>query len=162
MLALSPDTPWPEDLNPDSSSVFVHNELQASAGCAAIWDVLVEADAWPTWYPRCKDVELEGVGRRLSPGASFRWSTNGQRLRSTVRAFEPGRELAWDAHNPLIRVYHRWSLEERGGACFIVTEEAQRGALPWATRPFTRRLMLRAHQDWLERLDLRAGNPPAG
>jgi hypothetical protein len=161
MQASVPNVPWPENLNPDRSSVFVHNELRASADCAAVWQLLVEAAGWPSWYPRCKDVEVDGGSRRLSPGASFRWSTNGQRLRSTVRAFEPGRELAWEAHNRLIRVYHRWSFEEGDGGCLIVTEEAQRGLLPSATSPFTRRLMLRAHQEWLERLDERTRRPAA-
>jgi uncharacterized protein YndB with AHSA1/START domain len=147
---------WPEDLTPDRSSVFVHNELLIKASPAAVWRALVEAGDWPEWYPHCKNVRLAGGGDRLSADESFRWSTNGQRLRSRVRAFAPQREIAWDARNPLIRVYHRWSLEESGEDCFVVTEEAQRGILPSLTRPFTRRLMLRVHQDWLERLGARA------
>ena len=156
MVALPPQAVWPADLDPERSSVFVHNELQAGASCAALWDTLIEAPEWPAWYRHSKDVRLDDGGRRLSAGASFRWRASGQRVRSTVRVFEPGRELAWDATNPLVRVYHRWSFEERGEGCLIVTEEAQRGLLPSATRPIARRIMLAAHQEWLECLDRRA------
>jgi Polyketide cyclase / dehydrase and lipid transport len=152
----TPRSPWPEHLDPDSSSVFVHNELQTSASCAAVWDTLIRATEWPSWYRHARDVRLDDGAERLSADSSFRWQASGQRVRSSVRVFEPGRELAWDARNALIRVHHRWSFEERDAGCFIVTEEAQRGPLPWATRPIARRIMLGAHQEWLECLGRRA------
>ena len=82
-------TDWPEDLTPQRSSVYVRNELVMEAPCDAVWDVLAEAAEWPAWYSHCKNVRIEGGGARLEPGARFRWSTNGQPLRSRFSPSPP-------------------------------------------------------------------------
>lgn len=153
---------WPQDLTPQRSSVHVRNELAMSAPCEAVWDVLTEAAEWPSWYSHCKNVRIEGGGVRLTPGARFRWSTNGQPLRSRVLTFAPCERLSWDAVNPLIRVHHTWGFEATPEGCRVVTEETQRGVLPWSTRPITRRVMLRVHQQWLEGLAARAAERAHG
>jgi uncharacterized protein YndB with AHSA1/START domain len=151
---------WPQEISPANSPVHVRNELAIAAPPAAVWAVLVRASAWPSWYRQCRDVRLDGGGDDLTAGASFRWRTVGQSIRSQVKVFDPVTRLAWDAHNPRLRVLHAWEITETPTGCTVVTEECQQGLLPWTTRLIARRLMLRAHQEWL--VGLAAQALPAG
>ncbi|MGW1617182.1 hypothetical protein ACWCQZ_49230 [Streptomyces sp. NPDC002285] len=90
---------------------------------------------------------------QLADGLTFRWTTFGIRVTSTVREFLPARRLAWDGHALGSTGYHRWDLHlTPGGGCLVVTEETQHGPAARLLAPLTRRGLLHHHQYWLEGL----------
>lgn len=60
----------------------------------AVWEVLVDIDAWPQWGPTVSGAEVDGDG--LTLGATGRVRTAvGIELPFTITDFEPGRRWAW-------------------------------------------------------------------
>jgi hypothetical protein len=42
---------WPAEHAPADADLFAHNELLIHASCSIVWQHLVQAQAWPEWYP---------------------------------------------------------------------------------------------------------------
>ena len=148
-----PAPPWPPGHSPEGAPVFARNEGTVSIPPEQVWQLLIDATSWPQWYRNARKVVLDR-GDRLGPGSSFRWTTFGLRVRSTVTAFEPHSFLAWDGRALGSSGYHRWLLEPTAdGGTRVVTEEVQTGVsarlLGWWMRPG----LLREHQHWISQLD---------
>ncbi|MBH0776617.1 SRPBCC domain-containing protein [Nocardia bovistercoris] len=143
---------WPPGLTPPECAVHARNEIFTTVAAEELWPVLVAATAWPTWYSNSRAVVVPG-GRDLSDGVTFRWTTFGLRVSSTVREFVPARRLAWDGAALGSTGYHRWELTPtEDGGCHVVTEEVQRGTAARLLAPAMRRGLHRQHQRWLEAL----------
>ncbi len=148
---------WPEDLSPEGAPVVSYNALEIAAPVERVWAVLVRAVAWPSLYANCKDLQIEGhPGPDLGPGVFFTWRTFGLRVRTQVTAWEPERFLAWRGDTWYGRGYHLWRLEPTQQGCRLVTEEVQRGLVPWLGRLYLRPALHSWHQRWLEGLAARA------
>jgi hypothetical protein len=61
LASRSPDIHWPVGFVPASAGIFAHNELLINASCEQVWRHLIEAPAWPTWYPNAQGGEPEIV-----------------------------------------------------------------------------------------------------
>lgn len=70
---------WPGDYAPEKASFFVHNEIEINAPPQAVWDILIQAEAWPAWYKGAKDVKItNNATGRLESESVFSWKTMGQ------------------------------------------------------------------------------------
>jgi Polyketide cyclase / dehydrase and lipid transport len=118
---------WPQGLEPQNVDVFVHNEGWIDAPQGVVWEILVDATQWPTWYSNSADVKIDGGQPRLAQGVGFDWRTFGVLIRSTVDVFEPNREIGWSVDKPQFRVHHAWLLVPERGGTRVITEEAQKG-----------------------------------
>jgi hypothetical protein len=49
-----------------------------------------------------------------------------------------------------VDAYHGWLLEPAGNGTRVVTDETEKGPLPWVLRWYLRGALHRAHQEWLE------------
>lgn len=151
-MATLPLSPWPADLRPEGAPVWSRNELVIEASPEAVWSVLLRAGDWPSYYANARDVMIEGGAQELSADAVFTWRTFGIGVQTQVTAFEPARVLAWRGDSWLGRGFHTWLFEPVPEGCRLVTEEVQRGWLPWVARAYLRPGLLRWHQRWLEGL----------
>ena len=154
---------WPDRYAPGQAPVHVRNELLIEAPAEIVWAWLVQAPAWPTWYPNSHDVRIRGGSSgQLEPDTCFRWRTFGVSIRSTVLEFVPPERIAWNAFGIGVEAYHAWLLTPIPGGTHVLTEETQHG---WAARLVHLLLpgrMSRFHQLWLERLSKMArGGPPS-
>lgn len=147
---------WPECYAPGNTAVHVSNDIAIDAPPQAVWDVLVRAADWPSWYPNSRDVRIERGARDLSSGAHFTWKTFGIAVTSTVREFVPAERIAWDGSGFLMDVYHAWLIEPRPSGCWVLTKENQNGLATRAQALFAPSRMHNGHQLWLERLKARA------
>jgi hypothetical protein len=129
--------------------VYTRNELLVAAPPARVWARLVEAPAWPGWYPGARDVVLADGADRLGPGAAFDWTTLGVRVRCRVDLWRPHAALGWSGRALGSTGHHRWLLTPEGGGTRVVTEETQAGPVPAVGRWWLRRSLLRWHQLWL-------------
>jgi hypothetical protein len=90
--------------------------------------------------------------RQLGPGVEFRWTTFGIRVRSKITEFEPEQQIAWTARAFGVRVFHRWFFTTEGAGTLIVTEECEKGPLPWLIRRWMNPALHAGHRLWLESL----------
>ena len=151
---MSSEFPWPERHAPADCPVSSSNELLVDAPPAAVWDALVAAPGWPAIYGNAKRVEIDGGGDRLTDGVTFRWTTFGLRVETTVTEFVPARRPAWYGEGYGSSGYHSWTLHppDDGRRTLFVTEETQRGIVPWLARWYLTPALHRWHQRWLEGL----------
>ena len=155
---------WPEGLEPASCPVFVANEHDVAAPPAVVWKWLWRADLWPTWFKRSSKVRFEGgPAPKLDLGSRVVWHMLGAMIRVTVKVCEPPRALDWEGGANGVHAYHAWLLEPASGGTRVLTQETERGPLPWLLRWYLRGALHGAHRDWLESLGRVARNgPPPG
>jgi hypothetical protein len=154
---------WPKGFEPDEAAVYVRNERKFNVAPEIVWQWLVRAPLWPTWYANTKGVRIEtGDHRILGADSKFEWNVLGLSLKSTIEKFEHGKQLGWIADNDLIHACHFWDIRATSGGCYVVTEESQNGFLPSFFFFILRPMMFRANELWLSRLDdqARTGPPP--
>ncbi len=150
-----PDFRWPAGYDPAQAALYIRNTRRIGAAPEAIWAQLVAAPLWPQWYRFSKNVSLRDGGTELRAGSRFTWTTQGIRLETEVREFEPFRRLAWFATSPFVSAYHAWDLRPDGDTTVVVTDETQRGIMPALGSAIVRPMMLRAHDAWLAGLERR-------
>ena len=151
---------WPARYSPERATFFVHNELEIAAPPEVVWDLLMAAPAWPSWYEGAADVELIDGGDRLHPSAVFRWKTMGFRFESAVKEFDPPRRLSWETRRGTLKGYHAWLLVPTPTGTRVVTDEAQFGLLASLQRLFQPDKLRRLHDRWLLAIRERSGQPP--
>jgi uncharacterized protein YndB with AHSA1/START domain len=147
---------WPRGLEPRNVDVFVHNEGWIDASAEIVWANLIDATKWPSWYSNAADVRIAGDHAKLAQGVSFRWTTYGFPIESTVDTFEPGREIGWTVNTPDFRVHHAWVLVPERGGTRVITEEAQKGAEAVKFRLDQPNAMYDGHDWWLSALKARS------
>lgn len=147
----APEIHWPQGFTPRQADLFDHSELAVAAPCAIVWQALVEAPGWPTWYPNSENVRLE-QGSELASGTGFQWRTFGLEVVSKVHEFVPQQRLAWFGRARELEAYHTWLLLTQGPGCLVVTEEVVRGPAAVALRRDQPQAMHQGHTLWLERL----------
>lgn len=154
---------WPPPHEPSTVPVYAYNEIRTRLAPEQLWPVLIDATAWPRWYPNARDVAIQGGTDSLAGGSSFTWTTFGLRVTSTVQEFVPPRRLAWEGKARGSIGYHRWDIRPTAdGGSLIVTEEVQNGFLARVLSPLVRRGIERQHQRWLEALVRTAEAAPGG
>jgi uncharacterized protein YndB with AHSA1/START domain len=150
---------WPSAYWPEESSFFVHNEIDIQADPQVVWDILIQAEKWPSWYIGAKDVKVANNPTGILDRQSvFSWKTMGQHFETTViKEFEPPYRLSWEATKNDIRGYHAWLIipNEKGG-CKVVTSEAQHGFLTFMQKSFVPNKLRKLHDSWLEELKYKA------
>ncbi|MEV0001527.1 SRPBCC family protein [Micromonospora sp. NPDC050980] len=140
---------WPAGLEPHRASVSVRNEARVALAPEAVWERLVDATAWPSWYANAQRVVLDGQAR-LGPGVRFRWTTLHVRVTCVVDRWEPHRVLGWTGHALGSSGHHRWILTAVPGGTRVVTEETQTGLLPRLSSRWLSRSLRHWHQRWIE------------
>jgi hypothetical protein len=157
---IEPSFRWPEGFRPGEALLYVRNTRRIAQPAAAVWETLVHAPDWPSWYPNASNVILPDGAEQLGAGMKFRWTQTGMRLDTEVREFEPATRIAWFARSPLIQAYHAWDIQPDGDACFVVTDETQRGIVPRLFRPVLQPRMLTIHERWLACLEAASAPGP--
>lgn len=161
-LPQDPRVRWPAGLEPETSPVFAHNELQVAPPPSAIWAWLLAAPRWHEFYSNCWRMKLPGGARALAPAMRFTWWTLGVPVETVVEVFEPHRHLAWSGRGAGSRGYHAWLLEESHRGTRLVTEETQAGPVVQVLAPVLRQALLHFHQRWLQGLATVAKTGPPG
>ncbi|MBZ9758151.1 SRPBCC family protein [Mesorhizobium sp. ESP6-5] len=150
-----PDIHWPAGFEPDRADLFAHNEARLKVSCNTVWQQIVDARAWPTWYPNAQDVTLLDGAPLLGPDVRWTWTTFGLTIESRVHEFVPGRRLGWFGSAPgeAPAFYHTWLLRPDGDGCHVVMDEAGVGSGAAAFRKADEGRMHRGHALWLTTLE---------
>ena len=91
---------WPCDVNPDRADLFAHNDIVVNAPADVIWNHLVRASAWPSWYSNASDVVVNAPNGILGLGVTFDWITFGASIhqrgpRDRARARSTAELVVW-------------------------------------------------------------------
>jgi hypothetical protein len=119
----SADIHWPDGLDPTNADLFAHNEIVIEAPAQEVWQRLIAATTWPTWYSNAADVVVTNPSQLLDDGVSFEWSTFGLKISSTVAEFVPTARLGWYGRSQGLQAYHTWLLVPRERGTYVVMEE---------------------------------------
>lgn len=160
LAALRPEAEgirWPEEYRPEKAAFFVHNEITVQAPPDVVWDILVQAEAWPGWYEGAENVSIKPPARaRLEPEAVFTWKTMGLNLESRVAEFERPTRLAWESRKRVIRGYHAWLILPTETGCRVITDESFHGFLAYMQGTFIPNKLHRLHDVFLVELKKKA------
>jgi hypothetical protein len=44
------DIHWPDGFHPEQADFFAHNEIVVKASSKTVWDQIIEAEKWPSWF----------------------------------------------------------------------------------------------------------------
>jgi uncharacterized protein YndB with AHSA1/START domain len=148
---------WPADYRPETATFFVHNEIEIKAPPAVVWDILIQADAWPAWYVGAQNVSVKNSNTgRLEADSVFGWNTMGLRFESQIKEFVPPSRLSWESRKAVIKGYHAWLIIPTPEGCRVVTDESQNGFLASMQKVFIPNKLSRLHDVWLAELKAKA------
>jgi hypothetical protein len=104
----------------------------------AVWDLIANIDAWPSWNPDVQSAQLSG---NLEPGTTFDWKAGPGTIHSELTVVAEPSTISWTGSMPGIRANHTWKLEATEQGTQVTTEETWTGVLPrFFPRSMTRNL----------------------
>jgi hypothetical protein len=122
----------------------------------AVWDVLTDFAAWPSWNPDVKSMSFEGG---LAEGAEFRWKAGPGTISSTVRRVDRPRLIGWTGKTLGMSAVHVYRLEPRGRGTLVTTEESFDGLIARLARRPLRRMLTASLEAGLRALKTRVEAP---
>ena len=148
---------WPEQYDPRHSAIYALNDIDVKAPPEVVWNLLVDAKNWSSYFPPEDQVEILSGEPKLRLGIEFRRVTVGYPMSPVVTEFVPGRRLAWsttvDGDGTGSTAYHGWVITPTDEGCHVLSEETQPGdfflELIGRKNPGA---LYRYHQDWVEGL----------
>ncbi|MEV5976674.1 SRPBCC family protein [Streptomyces sp. NPDC052114] len=107
-----------------TAPVVVRRDLVVGAPPRRVWQLLTEVSSWPHWQP---DISAAAAELPLGADSTFRWSTGGLDIESTVYALRPPRRILWGGTAHGITGIHLWTLDAVGPSTHVRTEESWDG-----------------------------------
>ena len=153
----SKDIHWPDAFHPEQADLFAHNVIEVHASCEKVFANIVDAQAWPSWYPNSHNVKLlNSPDGKLHEGTRFSWDTFDVHIESRVHEFVPNSRIGWFGNGTGINAYHTFLLLKTDEGCHIVTEEVVKGPGAVEFREKQPNAMHAGHDLWLETLKQRS------
>lgn len=106
--------------------VVVKSEIEIAGAPEAVWDVLTDFRAWPSWNPDVKSMSFAG---EVAEGSEFKWKAGPGTITSTIRRVERPRLIGWTGKNPRYERRDVYRLEPRDGKTLVSTEESFDGLI---------------------------------
>lgn len=138
--------------------VLAAGEIEIASEPEAVWDVLTDFAAWPSWNPDVKSMAFEGG---LAEGAEFRWKAGPGTITSTIRRVERPLLIGWTGKTLGMSAVHVYRLERRDGGTLVTTEESFDGPIARLARRPLRRMLTTSLEAGLRALKTRVESPRA-
>lgn len=149
---------WPEEFNPEKAKWYVHNEIEIKAKPEVVWQILIDAKTWHTYYDGVQSpVEyFDTTATTLKNGLQFKMHTMGLKLTPVMKEFIPNERMAWEVRRGNLTGYHAWVIVPTATGCRLITPEAQNGFLTFLQKVFQPNKLLKLHDKWLKLIKERA------
>lgn len=149
---------WPEGYDPSVAKFYVQNEIEIAASPEVVWQILIDALEWESWYVGAKNLSFVNPDHtELKKDSQFNWETMGMKFpNTTIKAYEPDRYLAWESLKKSIQGYHVWLIIPTELGCKVITEETQNGWLTFFEKTFQGKKLKGLHDIWLAELKAKA------
>lgn len=143
---------WPAEFRPEESRWYVYNEIEIYAKPEVVWNILIEAHQWHTFYKGVQSpvVYLDSAATCLRNGLSFKMHTMGLHLVPQMKEFVPNERMSWEVRRRDLTAYHAWVIVPTATGCRLITPEAQNGFLTFLQRVFQPNKLLKLHDKWLK------------
>lgn len=152
---------WPANYDPAKSKFYIHNEIEINTSPQAVWEVLIDAKKWPSYYEGAKNVVLIDTSQNvLQANSVIKWQTMGLKFVSTIKEFVPNKLLAWESKKKNIQGYHVWLIVPTPNGCKVITDESQNGWLTFFEKTFQGKKLQKLHDVWLKELKKKVENKP--
>jgi hypothetical protein len=126
--------------------VIVADEIVVQAPLAVVWGLQTDVSAWTSWRG---DVDAAELSEPFAVGSTFRWSTGGLEIASTIREVRPQRRAVWGGPAAGIVGVHVWEFTPEDNRTRVATVESWAGPAVEADLAQAR-TMLAAHiATWL-------------
>ncbi|WP_342240359.1 SRPBCC domain-containing protein [Inquilinus sp. OTU3971] len=123
---------WPDDMKPSRSPIHFTNELRVAVAPETIWALLTDPEAWPSFYPGVRHVDLLGGHTSFQLGTRFETNLAGQDVHASIQECEPITRIAWGG-GPIAdkasTAYHAWIITPVPSGTHLWTEETMQGPL---------------------------------
>jgi uncharacterized protein YndB with AHSA1/START domain len=106
--------------------VVAKSEIEIAGTPEAVWDVLTDFGAWPSWNPDVKSMSFAG---EVAEGSEFKWKAGPGTITSTIRRVERPRVIGWTGKTLGTNAAHVYRLEPRDGKTLVSTEESFDGLI---------------------------------
>ncbi|MEV4252509.1 MFS transporter [Spirillospora sp. NPDC049652] len=152
----------PTERNPEmrtideTAPVIVRLSTTIDAPIERVWALHTGIDAWPTWNG---DIDTAALSGPVEPGSSFRWTTHGLDITSTVFEVVPGERIVWGGPAGGIDGVHVWTFTADGERVTVRTEESWAGAPVEAAAEQLGQALHASLESWLAALKARAEQP---
>lgn len=141
---------WPTAYKPEEANFFVHNSIEIKAAPSTVWNILIEAEQWPSYYDGAENVKVNDNNTgRLLENSIFTWKTMGLDFTSTIREYKSNERLSWESNKKSIQGYHAWLLIPTDSGTLLVTQESQHGWLSGMEKVFQPNKLRKLHDVWL-------------
>ncbi len=104
--------------------VKAQRSVTINASADQVWDVLINAQNWPSWFKGISEVRSPGL---LEKGTLFQWHTNGVWIESHVAVCDKGKVLAWSGHAFGNQAIHIWQIESKDSKTILRVQESISG-----------------------------------
>lgn len=106
--------------------VVAKSEIEITETPEAVWDVLTDFRAWPSWNPDVKSMSFAG---EVAEGSEFKWKAGPGTITSTIRRVERPRLISWTGKTLGTNAVHVYRLEPRDEKTLVSTEESFDGLI---------------------------------
>ncbi len=148
---------FPPINDPKVSALYALNEIAVNATPQTVWDLLVDAENWSSYFPPENQVTILTGERQLRMGTRYNRVTVGFSMISVVEEWTPCRRLSWsttvEGDQTGSTAFHGWVITPTANGCHLLTEETLRGE--FFLEEIGRKnpgALYRYHQDWVEML----------
>jgi uncharacterized protein YndB with AHSA1/START domain len=136
--------------------VVVKSEIEIAGAPEAVWDVLTDFRAWPSWNPDVKSMSFAGD---VAEGSEFKWKAGPGTITSTIRRVERPLLIGWTGKTLGTNAVHVYRLESRDGKTLVSTEESFDGLIARIFRGSLRKTVKKSLDTGLQYLEARVEEP---
>jgi Polyketide cyclase / dehydrase and lipid transport len=132
-----------------AAPVLAHHEIEIEAPLGEVWRLHTDVNTWTSWQ---KDITAASIEGAFEVGNSFRWSSYGLGVISTIYAITDHARVLWGGTGAGITGIHEWRFAETPGGVRVTTDESFAGQ-PVEADATTMQSMLDASLvSWLDHL----------
>lgn len=132
-----------------TAPVIVRREVRIAAPVDLVWRLHADVAGWPAWQADVDSAQADGP---LVPGSTFRWSTHGLDVTSTVYSVDAPHRILWGGPAQGIDGVHEWTFTADGDATIVRTTESWAGDPVEADADTLRAALDASLGSWLELL----------
>jgi hypothetical protein len=106
--------------------IRTRHEIDINAPLGLVWRLHTDVNNWPTWQTEITEAQLD---RAFQPGNSFKWTSYGFTVTSTIYASAERARTLWGGPAAGITGVHEWVFSETPAGVHVTTQES------WAGQP---------------------------
>jgi len=132
-----------------NAPVQSHHTIQINASVERTWSLIADIGHWSLWNAAITGEEFDGG---LIPGNTFKWTSGGTKIVSTIQTVEPLHRLGWTGKSLGTVARHVWILEPSANSVKVITEESFSGWMVSILKGQLQKMLDKSLQAWLSNL----------